>query len=136
MNFWKPESKSKLCCDHGQSANLSCVAPHLESETRFLLLSASCGFIAVGRPLWREDGLVVYNCCWPSLAQSFSGLSPAGIMTIFCCLRFHTPPTRSVRQQSGPVIPPGTEVPFRRLLRLAGLPWRYSNPPPHGGLET
>jgi hypothetical protein len=28
--------------------------------------------------------------------------------------------------------PPGTGFPFRRLLRLAGLRWRYSNPPPHG----
>jgi hypothetical protein len=27
---------------------------------------------------------------------------------------------------------PGTGFPFRRLLRLAGLRWRYSNPPPHG----
>jgi hypothetical protein len=24
------------------------------------------------------------------------------------------------------------DVPFRRLLRLAGPRWRYSNPPPHG----
>jgi hypothetical protein len=29
-------------------------------------------------------------------------------------------------------MPPGTVPPFRRLLRLAGLRWRYSNPPPHG----
>jgi hypothetical protein len=28
--------------------------------------------------------------------------------------------------------PPGTGFPFRSLLRLAGLRWRYSNPPPHG----
>jgi hypothetical protein len=34
--------------------------------------------------------------------------------------------------QGGPVIPPGTGFPFRRLLRLAGLRWRYSAPPPHG----
>jgi hypothetical protein len=27
---------------------------------------------------------------------------------------------------------PGTGLPFRRLLRLAGLWWRYSNLPPHG----
>jgi hypothetical protein len=27
---------------------------------------------------------------------------------------------------------PGTGFPFRRLLRLAGLGWRYSNPPPRG----
>jgi hypothetical protein len=30
--------------------------------------------------------------------------------------------------QGGPVILPGTRFPFRRLLRLAGLRWRYSNP--------
>jgi hypothetical protein len=35
-------------------------------------------------------------------------------------------------EQGGPVIPPGTGVPFRHLLRLAGLQWRNSNPPPHG----
>jgi hypothetical protein len=30
----------------------------------------------------------------------------------------------------GPVIPPETEFSFRHLLRLAGLRWRYSIPPP------
>jgi hypothetical protein len=34
--------------------------------------------------------------------------------------------------QGGSIIPPGTGFPFRRLLRLAGLQWRYSNPTPHG----
>jgi hypothetical protein len=34
--------------------------------------------------------------------------------------------------QGGPVITPGTGFPFRCLLRLAGLRWRYSNPPPRG----
>jgi hypothetical protein len=27
------------------------------------------------------------------------------------------------------------DFPFRRLLRLAGLSWRYSTPPPHGMKE-
>jgi hypothetical protein len=36
------------------------------------------------------------------------------------------------QEQGGPVIPPGTEFPFRRLLLLPGLRWRYSTPPPHG----
>jgi hypothetical protein len=36
------------------------------------------------------------------------------------------------QEQSGPVIPPGTGFPFSRVLRLAGLWWRYSNPPPRG----
>jgi hypothetical protein len=33
------------------------------------------------------------------------------------------------QQQGGPVIPPGTGFPFRRLLWLAGSQWRYSTPP-------
>jgi hypothetical protein len=44
-------------------------------------------------PLSREDGCVVYNCCWSSPVQSFSGPSPAVLMTTFYCLRFETPPT-------------------------------------------
>jgi hypothetical protein len=71
---------------------------HRESMSRFLLLSGSCGFADVGRPLWREDGSVFYNCCWASPAQSFSGPSPAGFITIFYCLK-----------QDGPVISSGTE---------------------------
>jgi hypothetical protein len=35
------------------------------------------------------------------------------------------------REQGGPDIPPGTRFPFCRLLRLAGLRWRYSILPPH-----
>jgi hypothetical protein len=29
--------------------------------TRFVLLSHNCGFVDMGRPLWREDGSVFYN---------------------------------------------------------------------------
>jgi hypothetical protein len=39
-------------------------------------------------------------------------------------------------EQGGPVIPPGTGFPFHRLLRLAGLRWRYSNLPPHRAGRT
>jgi hypothetical protein len=84
----------------------------------------------MGRPLWREDGTVVYNCCWPSPAQLFSGSSPEGIMTIFYCLRLETPPTW--RARSPYLYPPGTGFPFHRLVQFAGLRWRYSNPPPRG----
>jgi hypothetical protein len=38
------------------------------------------------------------------------------------------------QEQGGPVIPPGIGFSFRRLLRLAGLRWGYSNPPPSGGI--
>jgi hypothetical protein len=78
----------------------------------FLLLSDSCGFVDLGRSLWREDGSVVYNCCWPSPAQSFSGPSPVRLATIFHCLRFET----SL---------------FVAAYDPAGLRWRYSTTPPH-----
>jgi hypothetical protein len=45
----------------------------------------------MGRSLWREDGSVLYNCCWPSPALSFSGPSPVRLVTIFYCLTFETP---------------------------------------------
>jgi hypothetical protein len=36
------------------------------------------------------------------------------------------------QEQRGPVIPTDTGFPFRRLLLLARLRWRYCSPPPHG----
>jgi hypothetical protein len=88
-------------------------------------------------PLWREDGSVIYNCRWSSPAQSFSGPSPAGLMTIFYCLRFETPPTW--RARSPYLYPPGTGwpgytprhcVPFSSPPTTRKLRWRYSTPPP------
>jgi hypothetical protein len=108
----------------------------LKPKPRFLLLSHSCEFVDLGRPLWREDGPVVYNCCCPSPTQSFSGPSPVGLMIVFYCLRFETPPTWRARSPylyhpvTGWSRSPGTGFPFRRLLRLAGLRWRYSDRPP------
>jgi hypothetical protein len=87
----------------------------------------------------REKRSVVHNCCGPSPAQSFSGLSPAGLRQYFTVpdSRLPQPGGPGPRiyihhEQGGPVIRPGTGFPFRRLLRLAGLRWRYSNPPPRG----
>jgi hypothetical protein len=60
-------------------------------------------------PYVREDGSVVQNCCWPSPAQSFSGPSPAVLMTILYCLRFETLPTW--RARSPYLYPPGTGWP-------------------------
>jgi hypothetical protein len=70
---------------------------HLGLTTRFLLLSDSWRFADVGSSLWRENGSVVYNCCWSSPAQSFSSPSPAGLMTIFHCLTLETPSTWRAR---------------------------------------
>jgi hypothetical protein len=41
------------------------------------------------------------------------------------------PVFKSPQEQGGVVMPSGTGFPFRRL-RLVGLRWRYSTPPPHG----
>jgi hypothetical protein len=35
------------------------------------------------------------------------------------------------QEQGGPLLLPGIAFPFRRLLQLAGLRWRYSISPPH-----
>jgi hypothetical protein len=40
------------------------------------------------------------------------------------------------QEQGVPGIPPGIRCSFRRFLRLAGLRWRYSNPPPRGVLYS
>jgi hypothetical protein len=74
-----------------------------------------------------------HNCSWSSPAQSFSGPTPAGLVTIFYCLKFETLPTWRARS---PYLYPATGFPFRRLLRLAGLLWRCSTPPPHGILPA
>jgi hypothetical protein len=93
------QSESYVTTD-GQSASVSwCQAPHLGLQTRIFLLSDSCGFVNVGRPLWRENRCVVYNWCWFSPAQSFSGPSPAVLITVIYFLRFKTPQPR----RPGPV---------------------------------
>jgi hypothetical protein len=97
-------------------------------------MSDICGFVDV----WRDDGSVVYNCCWSSPAQSFSCPSSVGLMTHILLSQILEPSTLEgqvpvmfiPQKQGGPVTPPGTGFPFRHLLRLAGLRWRYSNPPP------
>jgi hypothetical protein len=85
------KSKSKLCYDRlsaGQSVLEQ--STHLGVTTRSWLLSDSCGFVGLGRPLWQEDSSVVCNCYWPSPAQSSLGPSPVGLVAIFYCLRFET----------------------------------------------
>jgi hypothetical protein len=69
---------------------------------QILIISDSCGFVYLGRPFWREDGSVVYNCYWPSPAQSFLGLSPLGLVTIFYCLWFETSQEEDVEENLQP----------------------------------
>jgi hypothetical protein len=106
---------------------------------RFLLLSDSCEFVDVGCSLWREDGSTftiaagprqrchsrvrVPRDSWPYFTVSDSRLPQPGRPSPLIYIS---------QEQGGPVIPPGTGFPFHRFLRLAGLRWRYSNPPPRG----
>jgi hypothetical protein len=107
---------------------------YLGPKTKFLLLSDSCRFVDAGRPLWGEDSSVIYNCCCSSPAQPLSGPDTVRHMTMFYSLIFKTPPTWRARsrvcipqEQGGPVIPPGTDFPFRRLYDSQGY---------GGGIQT
>jgi hypothetical protein len=90
MNEWM-SSKSKLYYNRWSAGQpVLEQSTHLGLTTRSWLLSDSCGFVGLGRPLWRADGSAVCNCYWPSPAQSFLGLSHVGLVAIFYCLRFET----------------------------------------------
>jgi hypothetical protein len=118
-----------------------CLGVGLVSGTYYQIffMSDNCGFPNVGRPLWREDGPVTYsyNCFWVLPQLSLPGQSPAGPMTIFYCLIWDSPNLEgqvpvfmSPRNRVAQLYPSGTGFPFCRLLQLAGLRRRYSNPPP------
>jgi hypothetical protein len=65
--------------------------------TSMKIIFRQLGFI-MGRPLRREDGSVIYSCCWASPTQSFSGLShDSCLMAIFECLNFKIPSTWRTR---------------------------------------
>jgi hypothetical protein len=84
-------------------------------------------------PLWWEDRSAVYNCCWASTEQLVLGQSPVGLTSIFYVsdLRFLQPEgpgphIYTPHKQGSPVILPGNEFPFYRLLWLTRLQLRYS----------
>jgi hypothetical protein len=71
--------------------------------------------VLMQHPLWREDVSVVYNCCWSSPVQRFSGPSPAGLMTKFYSHRFEIPPTWRARS---PYLSTRDELFFRIRVRV------------------
>jgi hypothetical protein len=83
--------------------------------------------IAAGPRQRSHSQVRVTRDSWPYFAVSDSRLpQPGG----------PGPRIYILQEHGGPVIPPGTGFPFRRLLRLAGLQWRYSNQPPRGPLHS
>jgi hypothetical protein len=84
-------------------------------------LSKCCCLVPVGRPLWREDGSA--TC---SVITQWSESHRTCNHTLLSHLRLPQPGGPGSRiyipqEQGGPVIPPGTGYPLRRLLRLTGL---------------
>jgi hypothetical protein len=75
----------------GQSASLSWnKAPILGLRLNFYYCQTFAGLLMWGALSDERKGSVIYNCCWPSPAQSFSGPSPVGLVIIFYCLRLET----------------------------------------------
>jgi hypothetical protein len=95
-----------------------------------MLLSEICGLVSMGRPLWREDGSAV---C--SVITQWSESLRTRNHTLLSLPRLPQPGGPGSRiyipqKQGGSILLLGTGLPLRRLLRLAALRWRYSNPPP------
>jgi hypothetical protein len=89
-----------------------CLGP-LGLTTRFLLLSHSCGFVDVGRSLLTRGRI-----CRLKLLLSLANVVILEFESRATCDHILLPQIR--------------DFPLCRLLRLAGLRWRYSTPPPHG----
>jgi hypothetical protein len=111
----------KSMSHYDQSASMTwCQAP-MSPATNFILFKISCGFVEVVRPLWGEVKSVLYNCFWVSPAQSFSGPSPAVLMTIILLSQIWDSlnledPIPIFPQKQGPR-PPGTGL---NLLYIFG----------------
>jgi hypothetical protein len=119
--------------------------PSGTSDQFFFLLEISsrplrlCYFVAPSLTRGRVCNLL-FNYFWSFLPEhSLLCRSPTELTVIFYCLIWDSPNLEGqvpvffiLQKEGGPVIPSGTGFPFCRLLWLAGLRWRYSNPPPHG----
>jgi hypothetical protein len=135
----KFEVRSYFMTD-GQSVSRSVclgVEPTLGLPARYYFLSEGCCLKVAVLFLW--GALYDERTRLQFAVQSLIGPSRAGPITIPYCLIWspEAPETEGPvsriyipQKQGGPIIPPGTGFSLRRLLRLAGLRWRYSNPPP------
>jgi hypothetical protein len=81
-----------------------CRAPIWSLWPDFHFLPDNCWFLDVGRPLWREDGSVIYsyNCFWSLPGQSPAGPSPTELRPYLIWDR---------RARSPYLYPPGTGWP-------------------------
>jgi hypothetical protein len=87
------------------------VEPHLGLMTRYLLLFDSYGLVFVGGPSLTRGRVCLF--------YMLLALANAVILG-----------SESQETRHHILLPQIWDFPFRRVLRLAGLRWRYSTPPP------
>jgi hypothetical protein len=146
-------TNSRTLC---QSQNKSCFTtgglPPIGSSWRqaprdprpvFLVKWTFTVIVLMWHPLWREDGSVIYNCCWSWQAKSFSGPSPSGLKTEFYCLRFETSPTWRARSpylylpgNGWPSYTPRLWVPFSSPPTIRRTMVEVFEPAPHGVVKV
>jgi hypothetical protein len=120
--------KLKLIYDRQSASPSRFQAPIYDPRPVFSLRFPldSCGFVILWRPLWREGGPVIY--CTIAYGHCLTlGLKSRRTHghILLSLLRLPQPGGPGSRiyipqEQGGPVIPPGTGLPFCHLLRLAG----------------
>jgi hypothetical protein len=96
-----------------------CVKHPSGSKTWFLILSDSCGFVNVGRPVWQEDGSVVRIAAGPRQSSHSRVRVSRDSWSYFTVSDSRLPqPGRpgsriyNPQEQGGPAIPPRHWVPF------------------------
>jgi hypothetical protein len=100
------QSRSYVTTD-SQSANLSWYQASIWGlRPDFYYCQTAAGLLMWGA---LSDERVIYNCAAPRHRSHSWVLSPAGLVTIFYCLRFETPPTWRARSPYS--YPPGTGWP-------------------------
>jgi hypothetical protein len=126
-------SKSKPPHDRqsvDQSALVSGPVTNFSFSLKFSI--DSWGFVILWRPLSWEDEFIIYCWHWATLAQSFSGPSPAGLNTMFNYPIFWDSP--NLEGQVPVLMSPGHWVPFssplttrRATVEVFWIGWNCSN---------
>jgi hypothetical protein len=107
---------------------------------KIFFLPDICEFLDVERPLWREDGSVIYCTIASGPRQSSHSWVevPQNSTIIFYCLIWDSPNLEgqvpvfiSPRNRVAQLYPQALGSLFI-VSYVSGLRWRYSNPPPHG----
>jgi hypothetical protein len=138
---WSSQSQSQSYgTTDGQSASLSCCqAPIWGLRPDFYYCQTVAGLLMWGALSDERMGLPFTIAAGPCQSSHSRVRVPGDSWSYFTVSDSRLPqpggPGPRIfipKEQGGPVLPPGICFPFRRLLRLAGLRWSYSNPPPRG----